>query len=187
MTNKRSITRIDVAPRLVALGIVTKEAAEEALGKVRDWADAPLEDGELAEVLVEFGVALAVYADDVDDLEESYRSTLEEAAACCGGPVVVSDVRLIRGAGGRDRLEFVRGGERVVRPAEHGAGRSLSRSAVFACLGRLAPGGADERTFHRVLPGEGAAADGAVYVLVTPGQAAALGAEFGLALEDRGA
>ncbi|MFE0189391.1 hypothetical protein [Streptomyces sp. NPDC058989] len=187
MTNKRSISRIEVAPRLVALGIVAKEAAEEALGRVRDWADAPLEDGELAEVLVEFGVAVAVYADEVDDLEESYRVTLEEAAACSGGLVVVSDVELIRGEGGRDRLEFVRDGERIGRPAERGAGRYLSRPAVFACLGRLAPGGEDERTFHRVLPGAGTAADGEVYVLVTPAQAAALGEEFGLALDGRGA
>ncbi|WNV86477.1 hypothetical protein [Umezawaea sp. Da 62-37] len=167
------ITYAVLANRLVELGMVPVEA----VGEVLDLCGADEEPGpaDIGFALVDFGVAVAVHGDDVDDLEESYRELLRETAAVSG--VVVGEVVLGRDDDGAESLRFEVGGVPVVWGVEHRSEEYLDQLAVFEFIDRLEPGGDDPRRFH-ALDGVDV---GAVYVLATPEQARALEVEFGIA------
>ncbi|MDL4777174.1 hypothetical protein [Actinomadura xylanilytica] len=184
MANATRMTSRRMATRLVELGMVTEEGAAKGLAAIGEYApdlDEELVGDDVLDAIDEFGLAVWVHGEDVDDLEEGYRGILREAAALSGGSVVVGDVELVRDADGGEALHFLRNGEPVWWPVEHQPGDCLDQLTIMECIGDLEPGGADPRMFYE-LPGLDVCEDD-VYVLATPEQARALRGEFGLDLE----
>jgi hypothetical protein len=139
------------------------------LGVLPATEDVELEPEDVLEAFVDFGVAVSVDADDHDDIEAGYRQILEAAAACSGGVVVITDVRLDNG-----ELHWVRNGEpdswHVDDFEEY-----LDHLAVFEFIDRLEPD--DDRVFHSI--GQRESGDTSYYVLADPKQAEILAERFG--------
>ncbi|MFI6284521.1 hypothetical protein ACIBCM_07150 [Streptomyces sp. NPDC051018] len=156
-------------------------AAIARLGSGLDETELGAED--IAEVLEEAGVAVIVPGGDVDDLEESYQEILETAAACSGGTVTVSGVKLTEDENGDECLNFLLNGKPTSWPVEHQADGYLDQLAVWEYIDELEPGADDQRVFH---PIPGGTAEEDVYVLATPEQALALRDAFPLKLDVQG-
>ncbi len=72
------------------------------------------------DALEAFGMAVSAHSDDVDDLEESYKGILEQAAALTEGAVTITDVRLREDEEQGEILEFAaqrRPGDPTDRPS----------------------------------------------------------------------
>ncbi|RSM86649.1 hypothetical protein DMH04_13490 [Kibdelosporangium aridum] len=178
-----------VADRLTSLGMVTPEKAAAVLAGIAEWnaehLDEDLDERDLIGWLPEFGVAISVHGEDVDFVEDYYRYVLEEeVAAVTGGAVVVSDVALLRGESGFDKLHFRRNGESVWWYMEHLSEDYADQGAVMEQIGDVDPGGDDPRTFRLIERSEKVGCDDDVYVLATPEQAMTLRDEFGLDFYD---
>ncbi|SMC59624.1 hypothetical protein [Kibdelosporangium aridum] len=174
-----------VADRLTSLGMVTDEKAAAVLAGIAEWnaehLDEDLDERGLISWLPEFGVAVSVHGDDVDFVEDYYSYMLEEeVTAVTGGAVVVSDVTLVRGESGSDKLHFRRNGESVWWHMEHLSEDYVDQGAVAEQISDVDPGGDDPRTFHLVERSKRVGCDDDVYVLATPQQARTLRDEFGL-------
>ncbi|MGW5387878.1 hypothetical protein [Nocardia sp. NPDC003963] len=122
-----------------------------------------LEDREIPYALVDLGVAVALEADRVDDLEGTYQQFLEEAAGCSGGAVTVTRVRLVD-----DTLHFARNGDEKSWSVE--SGDIPDHLSVYEFIDELAPG--DDRVFRSIPQME--SGDASFYILATPVQAKAL-------------
>ncbi|WP_131743361.1 hypothetical protein [Actinomadura roseirufa] len=175
----------DLADRLVELGMTSDEEAAAARAALEDQGPGPgaeLEEDDVLDFLDECGVVVWAPAGDVADLEEGYRDLLESAADCTGGAVTVGDVELVEDEEGEESLHFLRNGEPVWWPVEHGPGEHLDLQTVMECIDDLEPG--DARMFY-ALPGEEPDDDDA-YILATRAQAHYLHDRFGLDLEGLG-
>jgi hypothetical protein len=187
MTNFKRTTCRMLAEGLVALGMVPQGKADGVLAEAGEWLDdldEELDAADLAEALVEFGAAVQVPSDDVDDLEDGYREILEQAVACSGGRMVLDDVELARNEDGSDSLHFLRNGESIWWSLEHQQEFYLDTLRIFENINDLEPDGDDPRRF-RLLRAVDADEDDdedddLLYVLVSPEQARALHTEFGL-------
>lgn len=180
MTDTRTRTYPALAERLVSLGMIPAAKAENALAEYgAAWQQAELKYGDLPAALTEFGVAVRAPADEVGDLEAGYRDLLDEAAACSGGPVIVSDVELIGDDDPVDfgDLHFKVNGAPAHWPVEHFGTECLDQAAIAEHINDLAPGGEDHRGFRALAEESGA---DPVYVLATAEQARTLGEEFGV-------
>ncbi|MFC5180580.1 hypothetical protein [Actinomadura harenae] len=175
------VTSRIIADRLVELGMVTRARADEALAKIATYSpdhDAEIAPEDVVDFLYEFGVTVVVHGDDVTNLEDSYRGILESAAAC-SGEVTVTNVQLVE-EDDEEILKFRLNGEPTSWIVDHLMDHYLDRLTVWESIDVLGPGGDDPRVFHTIID-DGHTAD--IYVLATPAQAAALRADFGLALE----
>jgi hypothetical protein len=146
-----------------------------------DGLDDELEGEYLSEALTDFGVAIAVHGDKVDDLEGSYDYLLRDAAACTGGAVVVDGVKLSSDPDGGEILRFVCNGSVVEWSLQHDFDGYFDFMGILANIDDLNPPGVDDhRTFRSVQLDEPGAN---YYVLATDEQALALVNEFGLRLD----
>lgn len=146
---------------------------EEASARVAGAdVDQPVEDDEIGETLADLGVAFVVPGYDVDDLEESYRSVLQDAGRVAG--VRIHDIRLDGG-----ELHWRRDGEPVSWHVEHLSDAYLDHLACFEFVHLLEPD--DERTFHSMPQQE--SGDDSVYVLASAEQARRLSEELGLVFD----
>lgn len=180
----RKRTLRELIGRLVGLGMVAEEKASAELASIAEWnehhLDEDLTERDLFGWLPEFGVAIPVHGDDVDDVADHYRYLLEERAAeCTGGAVMVSDVVLLR-EGDYEWLHFVRNGESVWWRVEHESDEYVDQAAVAEQINDLDPGGDDPRRFYQLRPAKKDPCHDDVYVLASPEQARALHEEFGL-------
>jgi hypothetical protein len=155
--------------RLVALGLVDGDRAREVAGR---YGDEGLDDQDVREALVAFGVAVSAHAGDLDDLAAAYSAFLRDAAAVAGRRV--ADVAL---AG--DELSFTLDGKPVVWGVDLDSTEYLDQLTIYERVNELDP--ADGREFHALEFDDG---EDAVYLLVTPAQAEVLRVEFGV-LHDR--
>ncbi len=173
-----------LADRLVALGALPADRAGAALEAVGSWAsvDEPVDDRDIPMVLVEFGVAVQVHGEDIDDLADAYRAILETAAALSGGSVVVTDVAFETDESVEEPLTFKVNGKPVSWYEDHQSSDYLNQMIVMEQIGSLAPGGDDPRGFYGILSEETGEDD--FYLLLTPEQAKALNDEPGLGLEE---
>lgn len=178
MTITSPLSYAAVAARLVTLGMISAEQAEDRLAALGEWRDQELTLSDVPEALVEFGVAVSAHGEDVDDLAESYRDLLE-AAAACAGTVTVTGVELDTDDSGGEILRFRRDGEPRAWHVEH-TGDYLDHLALAENVDDLDPGAGDPRRFHVL--GQSEPCDDSYYVLATPEQARALHDEFGLDL-----
>jgi hypothetical protein len=177
-----------LADRLVRLEMISRERADAGLAAIAEDApdhDEELEYEDVLDVLGDFGVAVYVSGEDVDDLEDAYQEVLEQAVACTGRAVTISGVELTEDEDGDESLTFRLNGEPRSWPVEHQADDYLDLLAVWECIDDLEPGGDDPRLFHPV-PGQDAGHDD-VYILATPEQARALRDGLGLKIEVRDA
>lgn len=193
MNAENPTTYSTLAVRLVALGMISDDTARRALeemvivgeGGVVELGpdgDRPLEDGELPEALVHFGVALAVTGDEVGELASGYDQLLQEAAECTGGAVVIEDVEYVENSQGDDVLRFLRNGEPFEWSLSHDFEGYLAYMDIMGYIesGDLnPPAPEDHRTFRMVTLEE---TGDNYYVLATDEQAAFLEREFGLDL-----
>lgn len=173
-----------LADRMVELGLTTRQRADAALTVIAGYVpdlDAHLEGADRVDVLMEFGVTVSVHGEDVDDLEESYRDILEQAAACWGDAATVSSVELTRDERGGESLDFRLNGEPRSWPVEHLADDYLDQLAMFENIPDLRPAGDDPRAFHAIPRRD--TCDDDVYVLATREQARTLRDEFGLRID----
>ncbi|GAA4253616.1 hypothetical protein [Dactylosporangium darangshiense] len=169
----------DVLDRLIELGVAPAERRQELTDA---WIDTPVEEFD-GGVFADLGVAVAVHGEDVDAVEPAYRGILEEAAALSGGSVVVTDVAFHFDEPGADQLTFNVNG----RPtswwldAEGPDDDYLNPMAVWEQISCLNPPEGDPRRFFHVekdQPGDDH------YLLLTPEQAGAVAAEFGIVLSE---
>jgi hypothetical protein len=175
------LTARNFAARVVEIGLVSQEQADAFLGRYSFIdPDAELRQIDLLDWLQEFGVAVSVHCDDVDDLEQAYKSILEQAAACSGDSVTVTDVQLIEDDAGGERLRLRINGEPRSWRVEHPSDDYLDTLTMFEHMNELDPGADDPRRFHQI-PGNGEGDD--VYLLATPEQAHALKESFGFDVE----
>ncbi|WP_309117661.1 hypothetical protein [Saccharothrix sp.] len=179
------ITYKHVAFALLEAEMLSHGQVRAVLDKFADYVDDHLDPYEVAYALEEFGVAVAVHADDVDFLEESYAHILEQAAALTRGAVTVTDVRLREGEfveGSRDDvLEFTVNGRPVSISAEHYSDEYLDHLAATEAVDELNPG--DARTFRLVdFARERNRGYETILTLATPEQAAVLEENLGLKL-----
>ncbi|WAL66577.1 hypothetical protein ORV05_01800 [Amycolatopsis cynarae] len=175
----------ELADRMVALGMVAEEQAAAVLADIGRWReehlDEQLDERDLFGWLPEFGIAVSVHGEDVDFVEDYYRSLLEETVtACTGGAMVITGVRLLRDEDFGEFLYFLRDGEPVWWHVEHESDDYVDQMAVFEQFGDLDPGGDDPRGFYQLLRKKHESCQDDVYVLATPEQARALRDEFGL-------
>ncbi|SMD25457.1 hypothetical protein [Kibdelosporangium aridum] len=158
-------TPTEVATLLVEIGMLT------ALPDELD--DEPWDDEDVPELLVELGVAIAVHGGDVDDLETSYNHLLQDAAACSGNAVTITDVRLTEDG---KQLHFVRNGVPTYWHVEHMSDEYMDHLAVYEFIHLLEPD--DDRRFH-AMPLRDSGED-SYYVLATDEQAKTLTDRLGL-------
>ncbi|WP_433181450.1 hypothetical protein [Actinoallomurus sp. CA-150999] len=178
----------ELAGRMVGLGMLTEEKAAAVLADIGKWRedhlDEDLSEGDLFGWLPEFGIAISVHGEDVDDVASYYGYLLaDEVTACTGGAVVVTDVVLVRDEDdedGAEYLHFLRNGESVWWHVEHQSDDYVDQVAVSDQIDDLDPGGDDPRVFYELLREKRETCQDDVYVLASPEQARALRDEFGL-------
>ncbi|MFB8003914.1 hypothetical protein [Nocardia sp. NPDC056000] len=181
MTTEHKATYNTLAERLISLGMISTDAAHRVLA-YPDGLDDELDGEYLSAALEDFGVAIGVHGDKLDDdLEDNYRYLLRDAAACTGGAVVVDAVELSSDPGGGEILRFVCNGSVVEWSLWHDFDGYFDFTTILANIGDLNPPGVDDhRRFRSVEldePGTN------YYVLATDEQALALANEFGLRLD----
>ncbi|MGA5566685.1 hypothetical protein ACPCUV_36725 [Streptomyces platensis] len=179
----RASSYAHVGALLIRLGMASQEKVDSVLTGFARFAYSELTPHEVPSALESFGVAISAHADDVDDLEGSYTSLLEEAAALTDGAVTITDVRLHGGEYG-EILEFSRNGVLVTQDTEHYSYDYLDHLAISEFIGHVDPDpGDDTRRFYladfvhlREAPYD------SYYVFATPEQATVLEKELGLEL-----
>ncbi|WP_411135534.1 hypothetical protein [Streptomyces sp. C10] len=179
----RASSYAHVGALLTRMGMVSREKADSVLAQCAAFAHHELTPHEVPGALEEFGVAISAHADDVNDLEGSYTTILEEAAALTDGAVTITDVRLHGGEYG-ETLEFTRNGVPVTQETEHRSHRYLDHLAIMEFIDHVDPDpGDDARRFHLVqfVYLRDANYD-SYYVFATPEQATVLEKELGLDL-----
>ncbi len=169
--------------------MVTEQKAAEVLAGIAAWRaehlDEELDEDDVIGWIPEFGVAISIHGEDVDDVADYYRSKLEDdVAECTGGAVVISDVQLLRVADDYEYLYFRRNGEPVWWHVEHQSDDYVDQGAVSEQFSDLDPGGADPRLFHQICRSKIESCQDDIYVLATSEQAAVLRDEFGLDFYD---
>ncbi|MFJ3950900.1 hypothetical protein ACIPXV_12745 [Streptomyces libani] len=179
----RASSYAHVGALLTRMGMVSREKADSVLAECAACAHHDLMPHEVPGALEDFGVAISAHADDVGDLEGSYTSILEEAAALTDGAVTVTDVRLHGGEYG-ETLEFTRNGVPVTQETEHRSHRYLDHLAIMEFIDHVDPDpGDDARRFHQVQFVYLREANyDSYYVFATPEQATVLEKELGLDL-----
>ncbi len=180
MTTEYKATYNTLAVRLISLGMISTDTARRLLADP-DGLDDELDGEYLSEALTDFGVAIAVHGDKVDDLEGSYDYLLRDAAACTGGAVVVDDVELSSDPDGGEILRFVCNGSVVEWSLQHDFDGYLDYMGILNHIHYLDPPGADDHRRFRSVEVDEAGAN--YYVLATDEQALALVNEFGLRLD----
>ncbi|NEW55593.1 hypothetical protein GV794_07990 [Nocardia cyriacigeorgica] len=178
MTTTRTATYATLAERLISLGMISPDTAQKVLDEAVDRHE-ELDGEELSSALTYFGVAIAVYAESVEDedLESAYASMLDEAAECTGGTMTIGDVTLTTDSDGSDLLRFVCNGETIEWLLEHDWG-GLDHMGIWDQMHYLDPG--NGKAFLAV---EQEQSGESIYVLATDEQARALIEEFGVRLE----
>jgi hypothetical protein len=172
-----TVTYGDVLDRLIKLGVAPPERRTELTDP---WIDEEVEEFD-GGVFHDLGVTLYVHADDVDFIGPAYEHILRDAAAMSGGSVVVSDVAFDFEA--ERQLTFKLNGEPTSwwLDADGPDDDYLNLMAVWEQIGGLVPGGGDPRSFYHI-PKDEPGDD--FYLLLTPEQADALRAEFGVELDE---
>ncbi|REK84916.1 hypothetical protein DY245_40620 [Streptomyces inhibens] len=179
----RSSSYAHVGALLTRMGMAPREKVDSVLAKYAEFAHDELPPHEVPDALEAFGVAISAHGDDVDDLEESYRGILEEAAALTDGAVTITDVRLHGGEYG-EVLEFARNGVLVTQQTEHQSDEYLDHLAIMEFIDHVDPDpGDDTRRFYLVQFVRLRDANYESYfVFATPEQATVLEKELGLDL-----
>ncbi|QIS08008.1 hypothetical protein [Nocardia arthritidis] len=173
-----------LAELLIELGMVTEEKAAAVLAEIAKWRaehlDEELDEKNVIGWIPEFGIAISIHSEDVDDVADYYRSKLEDDVVdCTGGAVVVSDVALVRIENDYEYLHFRRNGESMWWYVDHESDDYVDLASVSEQFNDLDPGGNDPRMFHQIRRRDSRFGDD-VYLLASPEQAAALGNAFGL-------
>ncbi len=177
MTATHAPTFANLAERLVSLGMISHDTAQEVLADAVDRQHEELDNEELSYALTDFGVAISVYAEGVEDLESAYASMLEDAATCSGGAMTIGDVTLTTDSDELDVLRFVCNGEVFEWLMRHD-GDGMDQMGIWDQMSRLDPG--NGRTFLAV---EQEQSGESIFVLATDEQARVLIEEFGVRLE----
>ncbi|MGW1375024.1 hypothetical protein ACWD6P_12230 [Streptomyces sp. NPDC002446] len=180
----RASSYAHVGALLARMGMVSREKVESVLAEYAEFAHHELPPHEVPDTLEAFGVAVSAHGDDVDDLEESYTSFLQEAAALTDGAVTITDVRLREDDEHGELLEFARNGALVTQQTEHQSDRYLDHLAITELIDHIDPDpGDDTRRFHLVqFVHRGEFTCESHFVFATPEQAAVLEKELGLEL-----
>lgn len=183
----RNATARQLADRMVELGMLGETKSAEVLARIDKWGDGddsandPLELRDLVSCLPEFGVAVSIHADDVDDVDDYYRSILEdEVLAVTGGAVVITDVTLLETDDGDEWLYFLHNDEPVWWTMEHASHDYVDMLTMMGDFGDLNPGGDDPREFFLHRPEEAGSVEDQYFVFATREQVLALRDEFGI-------
>lgn len=183
----RKVSARQLADRMVELGMLEPAKSAEVLAMIDEYgdsgegADEPLGLRDLVSYLPEFGVAVSIHAEDVDFVDDYYRSVFEEdVPAVTGGAVVVTDVTLLESEDGDEWLYFVRNGEPVWWSMEHESEDYVDMLSVLENFGDFDPGGDDPRSFHLHRPPHPEPCQDQEFVFATREQALVLRDEFGI-------